>query len=347
MHVTALAGLLEQYVEDQLGPLRERLVVADASVLQAREALRQAEEELDRLEGDVATRDEQIAALRARVAELEARECPEPDPEPEPGPVRTLFGACPSYPGGQSLDAARRVAGKWGAGVAVRQFKGALAAPSTHQDFALVHTSFKPDIRGLARGDFDEQVRQVARATPTGHVLEAWHESDKKVNDGAYPYDVAVAAKNRFYDLVKAENPDVLVANTITGWQAEPKAPHFADLDRWGQVKADILGLDLDGIVPTKLPYPNFEDEVPVALAFLERHADRGYRHYAVPEFGAPRIDSVDRDGAARARWLEHYAQLFTETGALYVCLYEYDSTPGYALTTAAEVDAWRPWVQR
>lgn len=313
------------WVEGLVGPLRERLVVADASVDQARAALAAAEAE--------------IARLVARIAELEAT--------PEPEPVRTVFGACPSWPGGQSLDAARRVAQKWGPGVAVRQFKGALAAPSTHPDFALVHTSYKPSIAGLARGDFDDQVRQVARTTPDGHVLEAWHESDKKVNDGDYSHDVAVAAKNRFYDLVKETNPGVLVANTITGWQAEPKAPHFGDLDRWGQVKADVLGIDLDGIVPTRLPYPSFDDEVAQALAFVERHAERGYRFYAVPEFGAPRIDSVDRDGAVRAEWLTHNAALFAETGALYVCLYEYDSTPNYALTTPAEVAAWQPWVTR
>src|SRR5690606_32727525 len=145
------------------------------------------------------------------------------------------------------------------------------------------------------------KIREVVRATPDGHVLEIWHESDKKVNDGLYSFQDIVAAKNRFYDVVKQENPKVLVANTVTGWLTDPKSK--GDVDRWGQVKADIFGIDCDGVRPTKLPYTNYEDETARALKFIEDFDDMGYKWFAVPEYGCPRIIADDPDGVERAKY--------------------------------------------
>jgi hypothetical protein len=270
-----------------------------------------------------------IATLRARIAELEAGV-----------PTSTAYGACPMKPGGESLAAARTVTTKWGQGAAVRQFKTDLSSPSTGPEFGIVHTSYKPSVSAILSGSLDAQIRAVAMATPAGHVLEVWHEVDKKVRDGIDTKANLIAAKNRFYDVVKSVRPDVLIANTLTGWELSPtNTTTRGNIDQWAAVKADILGVDLDGIRPTTLPYTDYRDEVNVALAFVDRFP--GYTGWAVPEFGCPRV-AADPDGIERAAWLTSYGRLFAAEGAAYVTLYEYDSSAGYALTTAAEIAAWK-----
>lgn len=311
-HAENIHRLIDTYIDEQI----------TSAVAPINEQLREAFDHL-------ATTTRELETARTRIAELEAQTEPK---------QRTLFGACPEKPGGESLAAALRVVEKWGDGAAVRQFKGALTPPSADSRFGLVHTSYKPQIADVIAGRLDNQIRAVAEATPAGHVLEVWHEADKKVTDGVASYADLVAAKNRFYDVVKSVRPDVLVANTVTGWLTDPKSK--GDVDRWGAVRADVFGIDCDGVRPTRLPYTNYEDETATALAFIDRH---GYDWFAVPEFGCPRIPDADPDGTTRADYHQHYADLWSQTDrCLFVCLYEYDSSPNYSLTTPAEINQWR-----
>lgn len=279
-----------------------------------------------------------IAQLTATVEQQAAR-----IRELEAGRRRTWFGACPirtNMWGGASLAAAEYTVERWGGkDVALRQFYGALSPVHRPDGAAIVHASFKPDLPLVIGGIHDEGIRALAELARPGDVLEIWHEADKKVNDGLFSFEDVVAAKNRFYDVIKATNPDVLVANTLTGWLFDPKSENYPD--RWAAVKADVLGIDCDGIRPTKLPYVNFVDEIARAVRFVADHGGMGYRHWAVPEFGCPRIVADDPEGTIRAQWLTEYAGRFSEAGALYVAAYEYNSSDGYALSGEAERAAW------
>jgi hypothetical protein len=119
------------------------------------------------------------------------------------------------------------------------------------------------------------------------------------------------------------------------------------DWRRWGEVKADIFGIDCDGVRPTRLPYTNYESETETALLFLEEFAHNGYKWFAVPEFGCPRIPSADPDGSIRAGWHEFYNNLWAKTGKCrFVTLYEYNLLSDYYnLTTPAEIEQFRAWV--
>lgn len=289
-------------------------------------------------EATLADRDALIVQLRARIAELEAGD--DPDPEPR----RTLFGSCPAYPGGESLTAARTVTNKWGAGAAVRQFKGNLSAPN--QVGSITHTSYKPAITDLLAGRLDSAIGTVVAGCRAGDVLEVWHEADKKVTDGVDTYERLVAAKNYFYVKAKALRPDVLIANTLTGWLMEPTRSPQPDWRRWGAVKADVVGIDCDGVHPTRLPYTDYQGESARARAFVDEFAGNGYRWYAVPEYGCGRM-AIDPDGIERAKAYRAQADRWAaDPLCLFVTLYEYDGFgQPYALTTPAELAAWGPLI--
>lgn len=253
-------------------------------------------------------------------------------------PQRTLFGACPTNPGGESFSAAQRVIDKWGTGVAIRQFRSELATPHNPEGATIVHTSYKPNLDDVISGKLDAQIRAVAKATPAGHIVEIWHEADSKVRSGSIDKNKVIEAKNRFYDLVKAENPDALVCTTYTGWLFEPKSK--LNLEEWAGVKADLLGVDLDGI--QSWPYPDYTDEIPRAATAA---AQWGYQGWCVPELGMD-IQPQDTGGVARAEWILKYAKLLKDYGAKYVAWFDYAMsaarTPGYQLHTPLEVAAWR-----
>src|SRR5690554_8189699 len=80
---TAEDEAVNAWVEGQLAPLRERLVVADASVAALRTTVAARDARIDGLEAE-------RADLLAQIAELEAHECPviAPVPVPIPSPWR-------------------------------------------------------------------------------------------------------------------------------------------------------------------------------------------------------------------------------------------------------------------
>lgn len=290
-------------------------------------------------EGEVAELLAEVAALEARVRELEAQvPDPDPEPEPDPDPGVTVFGADAT---GTSGSAQATVIGKWGQGVAIRQFFTGLGQiASRNPDAGIVHCSWKP--ASVSAITPTAVAAAVANLRP-GDCVEVWHESDKKVRDGVYTFDEALRRKNRFYDVIQEVRPDLLVVNTLTGWEAEPgNTSTRGNIDKWAGVKADLLGLDCDGI--HGFPYPNYTSEIDTAVEFLEDFP--AYKGWCVPEFGTSR-SSQDPTGSARADWATNYANKFLAAGAHYVCLYEYESTTGNAFTTTAEINAWRSFTAR
>lgn len=258
----------------------------------------------------------------------------------------TRFGACPTSGSGEA--AVTQVVTKYGGDrskTAVRLFRGASTDPATAfaapaKNAAIIHTSCKPggdttpDYAGILAGKYDGAFDAFAIAAPPNHVIEIYHEADHK----KLPVADTIAIKNRFFDRVTAANPKVLVAHTLTGWSFGVKSGY--DPDIWGTCRAHVIGVDCDGIHPTQLPYTAYDNQIVRAQAFVEKWADSGYRYWAVPEFGCPRIAS-DTGGVARAAWMKEYGDKFRAGGALYVCAYEAPSTAGNELTTPAEISAW------
>jgi len=310
--------------------VKQRDSAQQTAVQWARDLQAQHEDAL----GQVQELQTEVERLEAKVAELEE------GGGPEPTGLRTVYGGCPAK-GGESLAAQTTVVTKYGKGAAVRQFFGSTTVAPRNPDVSLVHGSWKPSLTQIT----ETWVTTITKNLKDGDVVEVWHESDKKVTDGAYTYDDLLARKNKFYDTVKKVRPGLLVCNTVTGWLMDPKSGK--DPSRWGAVQADILGIDCDGIRPTKLPYTNYEDETKAAQAFITKYAASGYRCFSVPEFGCPRIPDADPSGVERAKYHEHYAKLWMSTGAcLYVTLYEYNSSPNYSLEMPAEKDQWSKAVE-
>ncbi len=312
--------------------------------------LADAEAALDQAQATLTTTEAQVATLTARVAELETQLAHAIPPSPQQ--TRTIFGACPGGSGGTSLTAAQTVVNKFGPGVCVRQFLGAWQQPNYPTGATLVHVSYSKSaipVASVLSGSQDAAIAALAAALtpPPGVtvVLEYMHEADKKVSDGYCTRADAIAAKNRFYDLVRANVPAtvadrVLVANTLTGWIFDTRSSAYGTLAEWGQCKADIIGADFDGVHPTVRPYPVFTAAAIARVQqFAADNAARGYRHWAVPEFGAPLIVG-DTNGLARAAWILDYGVQFAAAGAKYVAWFDYNTVPGYETTNPAEVNA-------
>ena len=263
-----------------------------------------------------------------------------------PDPVDTRFGASPF-----NNAAGPSVVTKWGAGASVRIFAQDIAAPTHPVGASTVHTSFAllnygvsrdQALRDVSAGRYDAQIAAAAEGTPAGDSIELVHEADKKITDGHTTWEVVLAAKNHFYDVAKAVNPDVLITNTVTAWTAEPTSGR--DFERWGQIRADIIGIDCDGLNPATGDYPSYEAEVDAAVDFVESHSSAGYRYWAVPEFTAARQVS-DTYGTKRAAWITDMAQEFRSNGALYVDYFDYNNTSGEALELPSEIAAWKAFV--
>lgn len=300
-----------------------------------------AQADIDLLQALAADRGDQIADLQADLlaeeaevaritAELEEYKRTHPD---LPVPRRTIFGGCPAG-GGSSLAAAQTVVDKWGKGAAVRQFLATGAAPRP-VDAGVTHHSWKPTLAQIT----DTWVTSATKALLAGDGVEVWHEADAKVRKGQLTFTDVVARKNKFYDAVKRVRPDLRVVNTLTGQALSDYGKE--EWQKWGVVKADLLGLDADGIHDTKAPLDiPYEDEIARVTLFLA--ANLSYTGWCVPEFGTSR-PGWDSRGMERAAWAAKYAALFEAAGAVYVCLYDYESTPGNRFVVAsAEFDVWR-----
>jgi hypothetical protein len=255
-----------------------------------------------------------------------------------PPTERTQFGASAS---GTSATAQQGVVDKFGpTSVSVRQFATSFTTVAPRlAGVSIVHYSWKPTSVAAIT---DTAVRNAVVNLKPGDMVEIWHEADKKVRDGVFSMTEAIARKNAFYEAVKRVRPDLLVANTLTGWEADPDNPTTrGNIDKWAQVKADVLGIDQDGA--NSWPYPDFKDEVPVVKKFV---ADfEPYKKWTVPEFGAP-ARPEDPNDTVLASWMRDHATYFRDNGAYAVMWFDYFAANNYILDSPAELDAWRDMVE-
>lgn len=238
----------------------------------------------------------------------------------------TMFGACPTNPGGTSLSAAQTVLTKWGTGASIRQFATNIAAPNHPTGASIVHTSFRPDKASVLNGSLDSAITSMLNATPNGDIVEFYHEPD---NDGLTSTGIAemIAVKNYLYDKAKAIKPGVLVAATFTGgfWASYG---NDGTRDTWtSTLRADLLGLDADGVHDGTGPTydTSYSDEVANVKRYMTRHAFK-FPGWTVPEFGTSR-QPWDTTGTPRANWFSTYAQVFADNGAYMVAVYDYDTS--------------------
>jgi uncharacterized coiled-coil protein SlyX len=328
---------------DQLDLLTDHLTTAVSERDTARAQLADLGPQLTAAVAGAAVAQQRAAELESRVAGLEATIADLRAQLAEPEPTATVWGACPAK-GGTGTAAIAALTTKWGPGQALRLFcSGGLdTLPTIPDGVPLVHISWKPDLAALIAGTLDAQIRavvtwaQALQARGIVPVLEVWHEPDVKVRKGSGTVASYVAAKSYFGRKVRNLDPTILTAHTISGWTVNPASG--IDPTEWGTVVADVLGIDLDGINRTSLPYPDYAGTITAAAEFAKAH---GYS-LAVPEFGEPRI-TADSDGSKRALWITATAAQIEAAAPLYVALFEYSgSTAGYALDTTAEQSAWR-----
>jgi hypothetical protein len=277
--------------------------------------------------------------------------------------ARTLLGACPIKPGSFTGDV---VMDKWGEGVALRRFWSTSGFPtsiSKNPRAGLEHISFYLSPADTTAFPTDTTLQNAClaalRSIPVADrpkiMVEALHEGDEKVNRGTaagWSIPQVIAAKNKFYELAKSVDPNFLVVATYTAWLFDPdntgKNP-----DAWGTVKADVLGLDYDGV--HSYPYPEYSDEVVRLKAFLTKWggASGYYKYWTVPEFNTSRGNhltaGVDTNGTERAAWMKQYADLFSSPSytavgaALAVMWYDYESSAGVVVAPgSAEFTQWK-----
>jgi hypothetical protein len=254
----------------------------------------------------------------------------------------TYIGACPANPGGESSSAAQTVISKWGTGAAIIQFFGSdiTKGPYRPAGASVVHSSYKPSIASVLNGSLDDEIRALIQRTPAGDIIEFYHEPD---NDGLSASGIAdmIAAKNRLYEIKQQIKPSVLVAATMTGGFF---ANYTSESKRvpWYGLKADLVGLDADGVHDTTGPtyYMTYADEIAGVKAFMTHGTT--WKGWTVPEHGTSR-QPWDTTGDARANWFTAQLKLFKDNGAYAVMLYDYNTSAHNTSTNYNQVLAGTP----
>lgn len=241
---------------------------------------------------------------------------------------RAFIGCCPVYPGGTGISNLQTIVDRFGTGAAARQFYSGLQVPPRPAGLSIVHSSFKPDPDLVISGALDGAIETMAAGVPAGDLVEVWHESDLKERAGTFTFSQLSGCKNRFYDRVKIVNQAALVGNTLTSWQFDDNNDSW-DRHRWlRDVKADVLGVDVDGVHSSQLPYPDYMDDLERTKAIFDVYHNVGgmYRYVAIPELGTKIISpTVDPTGAYRRAWADNIlAQYAAQLPLLYVAWYDF-----------------------
>lgn len=104
--------------------------------------------------------------------------------------------------------------------------------------------SLKPSVPNTASGSLDTQLTTWVQSIPATHqcMLTFQHEPEnptKNIDPGQFRQ-----AFGRFYDIVKANRPDILVGPIYMSWTFDP-ASGRNPMDWWpGDTKADFIGVD-------------------------------------------------------------------------------------------------------
>ncbi|MGB3763172.1 MAG: hypothetical protein WA966_08115, partial [Ornithinimicrobium sp.] len=221
---------------------------------------------------------------------------PTPTPTPTPAPIGTLIGACPQV--GSPMSS---VVSKYGTGASVRLFvPGGFKTVPRPVGASRVHVSWKPSIGGAIT---DTQLISAFSDLQDGDMVEVWHESDVKYRKGA-DLTGMLAMKNKFNDRVVALReagriPNLLTVNTWAGWSVDATSSvNPSNL----HARADLLGIDMDGIPTQNNFYPYAERQL--GDKFVSAYRAGGYTGWTVPEFSMPAV-AVDPTHEKRIAWFQ------------------------------------------
>lgn len=263
-------------------------------------------------------------------------------PNPIPTPTGTLVGACPTVGTPSSS-----VISKFGTGASVRVFNpdGFASAVSRPTGASKVHVSWKPTIGSTIT---DTQIVTAFANLWDGDLVEVWHESDVKYRKGD---DLAsmLAMKNQFHDRVVALRDagriaHVLTVNTWSGWSVDSTSTvNPANL----HARADVLGVDMDGIPANDNFYPFAERQM--GAKFVAAYRAGGYTGWTVPEFSMPAVAS-DPTNQKRIAWFQSEVARISEgvpasgiPAPLMIAWFDTDGSTilNTALSTSNEIAAW------
>lgn len=291
----------------------------------------------------------------------------EPPPPPPPPPtVATRLGACPAN--GQNVAS---VITKYGTGAAIRAFNsGALGgAQARPAGCSVMHASWKP---ALGSTISDASIIASFVNLRDGDMVEVQHESDVKYRKDAKAglasalpdLQARLKLKNDFHDSVvrlrtAGSIPDVLTVNTWAGWAVDSGAGSPDRMNPVIHCKADVLGVDMDGIITTSDAYYDFAGrqlaETRIAL-FSEGFSYPG--GWTVPEYCMPLYQQTDPTAVKRIAWFEEdVPQVIAglpASGSLpklgaprMIAFFDFDNLePDEGLHLANEIAAWRDLVQ-
>lgn len=256
----------------------------------------------------------------------------------------TYFGAEPN-PAGNGTTNQQGLINKWGGRPSSRQYFGTSYASNTPVHIAgisVAHWSWAPNDALVNSGGADNDIAASVALMKNGDLATYAHESNNKGYTGA-TLTARINAMNRFYDIVKATKPGVLVSPIHTGYLFSPKnGGTVSQQATWGAVKGDLIGADLDGVhMDTKLAdgspqYPGATDYTAIdyaghitnILKFITANKARGYVGWTVPEFMTSRITSFDPNGTKRAAWFQRNGD-YIKNGGAYCCqIWDYPRPP-------------------
>jgi PKD repeat protein len=201
----------------------------------------------------------------------------------------------------------------------------------------------------IINGTYDAQITASVTGLDVEHWrVEAIHELDTKYNNGQLSLTLGQQAKTKFYNVVKAANPGLLVVLTLQGYSFSNSNTSYTNGttdSRYGAIPHDVIGLDVDGIQPPKsangdyiLPYPSLAGRATNAQKWMRDH---GASRYAFPEWGVTTTCIDDPNNTTLANsWISYYGQLWVAEPIApdFACWYDYGGNPENASITATDL---------
>jgi hypothetical protein len=219
-----------------------------------------------------------------------------------------------------------------------------------------------------ANGSYDTAWANFATAVGDHPMLLTWNHEPE--NDG-YAAATFKAASERFYDVVKAANPNILVGPIWMAWMFDPSSS--LNINDWAPnpSKMDFAGIDhynTFNFPPPHTEYPWISvpdsrlngyftwldsasatkgEPIPPCLGEL------GCANWTKTGVtGHPPDDGVSSPvGTRKAEWVDDVLHYFEDRGAIAVCYFETDVNNDYDPSSFIEadqptIDMWASWLE-
>jgi hypothetical protein len=294
----------------------------------------------------------------------------------QPG-ARMMLGICPDATTNAEFE---RVEGLIGKRMGIRrcyQYNGTVpaslasspAAPDIGRRTSWLSIS-NQNANTAASGGFDTQWRNFAISVGDHPMLLTWNHEPE--NDG-YAASAFRSGFQRFYDVVKAANPKIIVGTIMMEWCFDPLSGlNPASFDP-GPTYRDFYGVDTYNLYhffnnqsQTRWVLPTDPDWGPGVVNRVQRFFDynesHGNQQVAVGEFGTPNWNtSGDPNhppdngvnspvGTRKAEWIDAMLRFFEARNCIAMCYFNTDVNNDYEPSAFIEADApsravWASWL--